>query len=203
MTLTICPYCKESIESDSIYCDQCGQHLMVCTSCGAFAKGAHCTKCGGKTILAGTQPAAAPAPSVSVPTPAPAPAPTPAPSITQPVVQQPVAPQVSGEATVRPGAPQPKPGHLVCMSTGLRLLLADQAVLGRRGSYGDALSQFVSISGRHAQFHQLPDGNWQIMDIGSSYGTFMGGIQLQVNVPHPIKVGDVIRFANIDFIVQQ
>lgn len=89
------------------------------------------------------------------------------------------------------------------MSTGLRLLLADQAVLGRRGSYGDALAQFVSISGRHAQFHQLPDGNWQITDIGSSYGTFMGGIQLPVNVPHPIKVGDVIRFANIDFIVQQ
>jgi hypothetical protein len=45
--MIICPSCKEEIESDSRYCDQCGIHLFYCSSCGRVGMGRHCTYCGG------------------------------------------------------------------------------------------------------------------------------------------------------------
>ena len=45
--MIICPSCKEDIENNSRYCDQCGQHLFYCSSCGRVGTGRHCTYCGG------------------------------------------------------------------------------------------------------------------------------------------------------------
>ena len=42
-----CPFCKEEIEERSYYCDQCGQALSYCKSCGHVGSGRRCTSCGG------------------------------------------------------------------------------------------------------------------------------------------------------------
>ena len=42
-----CPNCNEEIDSDSFYCDQCGQKLQFCVSCGEVGLGKRCTRCGG------------------------------------------------------------------------------------------------------------------------------------------------------------
>ena len=45
--MIICPTCKEEIEDDSHFCDQCGQPLLYCSSCGRVGKGRRCIYCGG------------------------------------------------------------------------------------------------------------------------------------------------------------
>lgn len=48
-----CPNCKEEIDADSMYCDQCGAQLLYCTSCGQVGTGKRCTLCGGIMSTAG------------------------------------------------------------------------------------------------------------------------------------------------------
>lgn len=95
-----------------------------------------------------------------------------------------------------------KPDHLVCLSTSLRIGLSHDAVIGRRGSYGTAFQGFPSISGLHARLIQTGD-IWEIEDIGSSYGTFINGEELEQNKPRRIKVGDIVKFADIEFKVTE
>ena len=49
--MIICPACKEEIEDDSHYCDQCGQQLLFCKQCGHVGLGRRCTRCGGMMAL--------------------------------------------------------------------------------------------------------------------------------------------------------
>ena len=50
--MIICPTCKEEIDNDSRFCDQCGQALVYCVSCGRVGKGRRCTHCGGLMVSA-------------------------------------------------------------------------------------------------------------------------------------------------------
>ena len=92
--------------------------------------------------------------------------------------------------------------HLVCLSSDLRIGLSHDAVIGRRGSYGNAFQNFPSISGHHARLIQIGDV-WKIEDVGSSYGTFLNGKELERNKPERIQVGDIVKFANIEFKVTE
>ena len=47
-----CPKCKAEIDSDSYYCDQCGQEIRYCQSCHRPGKGNRCTACGGRMLSA-------------------------------------------------------------------------------------------------------------------------------------------------------
>ena len=190
MNLKPCPFCKTPIPEDCVYCDICGAKLHKCPSCGAFAKSQRCTKCGHPTVeLEPTVPQNSQATDVY-----------------QNVGQASVVPVTVSDcsATVRPGMQTMllKPGHLVCVANGLRLGLCHEAVIGRNGSYGTALAQFRSISGRHARLLDVENG-WQIEDIGSSFGTFLNGVELGKNQPTRITVGDILRFADIDFRVTE
>lgn len=194
-TLIPCPYCKTPIPDDCIYCDTCGERLRKCSSCGSFAKSKRCTKCGGSTEEIGATPTPTPTPTPTVAQAQPAPRPQPA---------------ASASATVRPGMTPPPPpppssvppGHLVCMRGSLRIGLAHDAIIGRRGSYGSAFQIFPTISGLHARLIQN-GAAWQIEDIGSSYGTFINGVQLAQNTPANLNVGDIVRFSDIDFKVTE
>lgn len=95
-----------------------------------------------------------------------------------------------------------KPDHLVCLSENLRIGFSHDAIIGRRGSYGNAFQGFPSMSGLHARLIQTGDV-WEIEDIGSSYGTFINGEELERNKPKRIKVGDIIKFADIEFKVTE
>ena len=50
--MIICPSCREEIEENSHYCDQCGQELVYCSNCGRVGMGRRCTQCGGLMVSA-------------------------------------------------------------------------------------------------------------------------------------------------------
>ncbi len=115
------------------------------------------------------------------------------------------APASSTEKIIAPTAAnklERMPDHLVCLSTDLRIGLSHEAIIGRRGSYGTAFQLFPTISGLHAKLLQTESG-WQIEDIGSSNGTFLNGNKIEQHKPTDIKIGDVIRFADVEFKVTE
>lgn len=236
-----CPKCKQLIEDDSWFCDQCGTELMVCPSCRTIKRGMTCNQCGTKLVTAkafaqnggsvkdpttppvGNTQNVGPSPTPNVnsnPVPQPPtgfvgqPMPNtgqPMPNTGQQVVTpgQPIA-DMNTDRTMRPGAtppppprqPQAKPGHLVCHNPSIRLGIGDGAIIGRRGSYAQAFAGQGYVSGNHARLQYNASGQFEVVDLGSTNGTFVNGQQLAPNIPRVVNVGDIVKFANLEFAVQ-
>ena len=47
-----CPYCKEVIDDDSWFCDQCGKELKFCPECRQPKRGTECPACGADLVSA-------------------------------------------------------------------------------------------------------------------------------------------------------
>lgn len=237
-----CPKCKQLIEDDSWFCDQCGTELMVCPSCRTIKRGMTCNQCGTKLVTAkafaqnggnvkdpttppvGNTQNVGPTPTPNVnPNPVSQP-PTgfvgqhtpntgqPMPNTGQQVVTpgQPIA-DMNTDRTMRPGAtpppppprqPQAKPGHLVCQDPPIRLGIGDGAIIGRRGSYAQTFAGQGYVSGNHARLQYNASGQFEVVDLGSTNGTFVNGQQLAPNMPRVVNVGDIVKFANLEFAVQ-
>lgn len=237
-----CPKCKQLIEDDSWFCDQCGTELMVCPSCRTIKRGMTCNQCGTKLVTAkafaqnggsvkdpttppvGNTQNVGPTPTPNVnPNPVSQP-PTgfvgqhtpntgqPMPNTGQQVVTpgQPIA-DMNTDRTMRPGAtpppppprqPQAKPGHLVCQNPSIRLGIGDGAIIGRRGSYAQVFAGQGYVSGNHARLQYNASGQFEVVDLGSTNGTFVNGQQLAPNMPRVVNVGDIVKFANLEFAVQ-
>lgn len=236
-----CPKCKQLIEDDSWFCDQCGTELMVCPSCRTIKRGMTCNQCGTKLVTAKAfaqnggsvkDPTTPPVgntqnvgptltPNVN-PNPVSQP-PTgfvgqhtpntgqPMPNTGQQVVTpgQPIA-DMNTDRTMRPGAtpppppprqPQAKPGHLVCQNPSIRLGIGDGAIIGRRGSYAQVFAGQGYVSGNHARLQYNASGQFEVVDLGSTNGTFVNGKQLAPNMPRVVNVGDIVKFANLEFAV--
>lgn len=235
-----CPKCKQLIEDDSWFCDQCGTELMVCPSCRIIKRGMTCNQCGTKLVTA--KAFAQNGGSVKDPTTPPVgntqnvgPSPTPnvnqnpnsqphtgfvgqhTPNTGQPIQNtwqqvvtpgQPIA-DTNSDRTMRPGAtppppprqPQAKPGHLVCQNPPIRLGIGDGAIIGRRGSYAQTFAGQGYVSGNHARLQYNASGQFEIVDLGSTNGTFVNGQQLAPNMPRVVNVGDIVKFANLEFAV--
>lgn len=122
---------------------------------------------------------------------------------------QPIA-DMNTDRTMRPGAtppppprqPQAKPGHLVCQNPSIRLGIGDGAIIGRRGSYAQAFAGQGYVSGNHARLQYNASGQFEVVDLGSTNGTFVNGQQLAPNMPRVVNVGDTVKFANLEFAVQ-
>ena len=122
---------------------------------------------------------------------------------------QPIA-DMNTDRTMRPGAtppppprqPQAKPGHLVCQNPSIRLGIGDGAIIGRRGSYAQAFAGQGYVSGNHARLQYNASGQFEVVDLGSTNGTFVNGRQLAPNMPRVVNVGDIVKFANLEFAVQ-
>ena len=237
-----CPKCKQLIEDDSWFCDQCGTELMVCPSCRTIKRGMTCNQCGTKLVTAkafaqnggsvkdpttppvGNTQNIGPSPTPNVnsnPVPQPPtgfvgqPMPNtgqPMPNTGQQVVTpgQPIA-DMNTDRTMRPGAtpppppprqPQAKPGHLVCQNPSIRLGIGDGAIIGRRGSYAQVFAGQGYVSGNHARLQYNASGQFEVVDLGSTNGTFVNGQQLAPNMPRVVNVGDIVKFANLEFAVQ-
>ena len=229
-----CPKCKQLIEDDSWFCDQCGTELMVCPSCRTIKRGMTCNQCGTKLVTA--KAFAQNGGSVKDPTTPPVgntqnvgPSPTPnvnsnpvsqpptgfvgqhTPNTGQQVVTpgQPIA-DMNTDRTMRPGAtpppppprqPQAKPGHLVCQNPSIRLGIGDGAIIGRRGSYAQAFAGQGYVSGNHARLQYNASGQFEVVDLGSTNGNFVNRQQLAPNMPRVVNVGDIVKFANLEFAV--
>lgn len=251
-----CPKCKQLIEDDSWFCDQCGTELMVCPSCRTIKRGMTCNQCGTKLVTAKafaqnggnvkdpTTPPVGNTQNIG-PTQAPNVNPNPVsqpptgfvgqhtPNTGQPISNtgqpmpntgqqtpntgqpmpntgQPIA-DTNSDRTMRPGAtpppppsrqPQAKPGHLVCQNPSIRLGIGDGAIIGRRGSYAQVFAGQGYVSGNHARLQYNASGQFEVVDLGSTNGTFVNGQQLAPNMPRVVNVGDIVKFANLEFAVQ-
>ena len=122
---------------------------------------------------------------------------------------QPIA-DMNTDRTMRPGAtppppprqPQAKPGHLVCQNPSIRLGIGDGAIIGRLGCYAQAFAGQGYVSGTHARLQYNASGQFEVVDLGSTNGTFVNGQQLAPNMPRVVNVGDIVKFANLEFAVQ-
>jgi len=54
-----CPYCKEVIDDDSWFCDQCGKEIKFCPECHQPKRGTTCAACGADLVSASNQGSAA------------------------------------------------------------------------------------------------------------------------------------------------
>ena len=187
--MIVCPSCKEEIEDDSHYCDQCGQELVYCSSCGRVGMGRRCTYCGGLMISAeemvekrntsGQQ-------SNSAMTNAPFTLGGQT-SLQEPDVQS--VPSRNGIPTLT----------LYNPSLDIRIVGINGAIIGRRqGPYSQMLEANMYISGVHAQLIYKSDSGWCIIDKHSSNGTKLNQRDLLPDVPMSIKSGDIVTLANVN-----
>lgn len=123
-----CLYCKEIIDDDSFYCDQCGRKLTFCPDCKVLQRGTECPVCGATLVggkeyfsLSRIRPAAV----------APAPARTPG---------------STGSAA---------PWYLA--GEGMKLELK-AGPFGRTSGIYPEFSSCIYVSGRHGEFARTPQG---------------------------------------------
>ena len=189
-----CYKCGADIDSDSLFCDQCGAEQYVCPKCHIIGKGPNkrCGMCGSPLVPAtgqqgnnSTQQQGAAQPFAGA-------------------TQQQGAAQRQGAAQQQ-GAAQPFAGtaqqqgatrmasYLVCQAEQVSIPLMNGAVIGRTaGDYANLLGKCIYISGMHARLTQ--NGSvWHITDLGSRNGTKVNGVACQPNVPMAFKTGDTIR----------
>lgn len=188
MAETVCPFCKEVIDDDSLFCDLCGNELMKCTSCGGFCKGKFCPRCGSKSVKASEEAGS----SASVMKEAHSgPRPTTLPD----------AEKSSHEESL-PTQPFTGPTRMVCREQGITIPLKNGAVIGRViGDYVIQLSGLKYLSGTHARL-DFDGSRWTITDLGSRNGTVVNGVQC-TGAPMVLSKGSLINFArSYNFIVE-
>ena len=183
-----CYKCGADIDSDSLFCDQCGAEQYVCPKCHIIGKGPNkrCGMCGSPLVPATGQQG-------------------------NNSTQQQEAAQPFAGATQQQGAAQPFAGaaqqqgatqqqeatrmasYLVCQAEQVSIPLMNGAVIGRTaGDYANLLGKCIYISGMHARLTQ--NGSvWHITDLGSRNGTKVNGVACQPNVPMAFKTGDTIK----------
>ena len=185
--MIICPTCREEIDGDSHFCDQCGQALLYCNQCGHVGIGRRCTRCGGLMVAPSDQNGSNnPAMSASLQA-----------EITQgtqsgnsiagPLVQE--RPASSGVPVLT----------LANDSLNIRIVGINGAVIGRRkGPYTQFFEQHAYVSGVHAQLKYKSGSGWGITDKHSSNGTKVNQRPLQPDVDMALHNGDILTIANVN-----
>lgn len=184
--MIICPSCKEEIEEQSFYCDQCGQALMYCSNCGRVGTGRRCTHCGGLMETPGESHES-----------------------NQPSSHATAADISRTFATAREtgnGMPvsdvriQGIPTlTLYNPSLNIRIVGINGAIIGRKqGPYQQMFDGNMYVSSVHAQLIYKPDSGWCIIDKHSSNGTRLNDRDLLPDIPMSIKSGDIVSLANIN-----
>ena len=189
-----CYKCGADIDSDSLFCDQCGAEQYVCPKCHIIGKGPNkrCGMCGSPLVPAtgqqgnnSTQQQGAAQPFAGT-------------GQQQGAAQQPGAAQQQGAAQPFAGTAQQQgatrmASYLVCQAEQVSIPLMNGAVIGRTaGDYANLLGKCIYISGMHARLTQ--NGSvWHITDLGSRNGTKVNGVACQPNVPMAFKTGDTIK----------
>ncbi|MBR1484204.1 MAG: FHA domain-containing protein [Prevotella sp.] len=183
--MIICPNCKEEIDDDSHYCDQCGQALLYCNSCGRVGLGRRCTSCGGLMVtleeLQRRREAAVSSHS----------------SMSMGFATHGFVSNVNPQMPVN--APLTVP--VLTLTNGplnIRMQGINGAIIGRRqGPYTQFFTQNRYVSGAHAQLSYTPAAGWCITDKNSSNGTMLNERPLQPEIDMSLKNGDIVTIANI------
>ena len=186
--MIICPTCKEEIDSDSHFCDQCGQALLFCNQCGHVGIGRRCTRCGGLMVSPSEQQPSKAQPGLSESLQANV-------SVTASVVGGVAVPLVQ-QRTSASGVPVLT---LANDSLNIRIVGINGAVIGRRkGPYTQFFEQHAYVSGVHAQLKYKAGSGWMISDKHSSNGTKVNQRPLQPDTEMALNNGDILTIANIN-----
>lgn len=185
--MIICPTCREEIDGDSHFCDQCGQALLYCNQCGHVGIGRRCTRCGGLMVAPSDQNGSNnPAMSASLQAEI-TQGTLPGNSIAGPLVQE--RPASSGVPVLT----------LANDSLNIRIVGINGAVIGRRkGPYTQFFEQHAYVSGVHAQLKYKSGSGWVITDKHSSNGTKVNQRPLQPDVDMALHNGDILTIANVN-----
>ena len=189
--MIICPNCKQEIEDDSHYCDQCGQALLYCNRCGRVGMGRRCTYCGGLMVSADERLQYAGQTDFS-----PMSISSSAVSLTGNNSQIPSLRYNPQAPAVPHGVPV-----LTLYNTNLNIRIQgiNGAIIGRRqGPYVQYFEQNMYVSGVHAQLKYNATTGWCIVDKHSSNGTKLNHHLLQPDVEMSLKNGDIVGLANIN-----
>ena len=178
--MIICPTCKEEIDDDSRYCDQCGQALLYCNQCGRVGVGRRCTYCGGLMVAPGKE------------------------------AQQPQMESIASVGYATYGSIRPEDSRqgtqggmpvltLANDSLNIRIVAMNGAIIGRRkGPYTQFFEKQAYVSGTHAQLIFKPETGWCVVDKHSSNGTKLNQRQIQPDVEMTLNNGDVLAVANVN-----
>lgn len=188
--MIICPNCKEEIDDDSHYCDQCGQALLFCSRCGRVGMGRRCTNCGGLMVSPDEYQQRASQSSLG-------------PSLSTGFVSQGFVSSNAtsiGRAEQSPYVPQGVPVLLLYNGAlNIRIQGINGAVIGRRqGPYAQFFQNNKYVSGVHAQLKYKAESGWCIADKHSSNGTKLNERQLQPDVDMLLRNGDIVTIANVN-----
>ena len=191
--MIICPNCKEEIDDDSHYCDQCGQMLTYCEKGGRAGMGRRCTSSGGLVLSADDYQRRG-SNSISV-------------SMSMGMSQGFLSSSqrylnTTGNRPVNASHSQrggmPPQLLLYNDSLGIRIIGINGGVIGRRqGPYVQFFQQQKYMSGVHAQLMFYPETGWHIVDKHSSNGTKLNDHKLQPDVEMSLKNGDIVTLANV------
>ena len=189
--MIICPNCKEEIDDDSRYCDQCGQALLFCNRCGRVGIGRRCTHCGGLMVSYEEYQKQAEASQTQFSL-----------SMTRTSATQAGNVNTASVRKMEPMMRVPQ-GIPVLMlyntSLNIRIQGINGAVIGRRqGPYASSFENNMYISGVHAQLKYNATTGWCIVDKHSSNGTKLNQHPLQPDVEMSLKNGDIVGLANIN-----
>lgn len=183
--MIICPNCKEEIENDSHFCDQCGQALLFCDRCGSVGIGRRCTKCGGLMVA----PAASGGPQQS--------------RLSE-SLQMNLDGTGDAASMLEMGQPRHQSGGMPVLTLAndtlnIRIVGVNGAIIGRRsGPYTQFFAQCPYVSGTHAQLKYSPATGWCIADKHSSNGTKLNQRALQPDVEMSLNNGDMLTLANVN-----
>ena len=192
--MIVCPNCKEEIDDNSRYCDQCGQMLYYCEKCGRVGLGRRCTSCGGLMLSADDFQNRPSMRSISSSF-----------GMSQGFISQRANMSNTGGGNMsmslhnRGGMMGGMPQLLLYNdSLGIRVIGINGAIIGRRqGPYVQFFQQQMYMSGAHAQLLYSPDAGWRIVDKHSSNGTKLNDHKLQPDVEMSLKNGDIVVLANV------
>ena len=173
-----CPKCKSDIEPDGFYCDQCGDELKDCPDCARLGRGKCCTSCG-KALV----------PRIMV---------------DKTLEGKLPGSSVEEKNDIESDIENSKATYLVSHSLDTRLKMTDGGIIGRKtGDYVTVFSVHPYVSGTHACLRlDKARGQWNIVDLDSTNGTFVNGRKLVARVPCPVKPGDKVKIATVEFIME-
>lgn len=174
-----CATCHREIDTDSVYCDQCGAEILLCPTCGGTGSTKFCTKDG--TRMKANKAAVIDRPPEGT-------------------VPDRVTSGVSVGMTERIATPPASAGRLrLRHASGSVLTINNGDVLGRReGQHAEAFQAWGHVSGRHGRVIER-DGKWYYQDLGSTNGSYVNGRQIEGNQATQVKAGDNVRLADQEF----
>ena len=187
--MIICPSCKEEIDDDSYYCDQCGQALLYYKNCGRVGIGRRCTHCGGLMVSPQVRDQGANSHIIS------------AMSVSNVISQTAPPPTYAATGKIQPMGHHGGVPTLVLYNTNLNIRIqgVNGAVIGRRqGPYTQFFEHNMYVSGVHAQLKYNSDTGWCIVDKHSSNGTKLNQHSMQPDVEMSLKNGDIVALANVN-----